>query len=159
MILSDTTLHQRLHELIGDPDHELVNPASVDIRIGRYVKYEDSMEPWDLLTDGPYILQPKEFVLVDTYETLMVPIDLAVELKLKSSRAREGFNHSLAFWFDPGWCGVGTMEIENICRIKSLTLTHALRFAQIIVHKLDRPAQKPYAGKYQHAIAVEAVKP
>lgn len=88
----------------------------------------------------------------------MVPNDLAVELKLKSSRAREGFDHSLAFWFDPGWDGIGTLEIHNMNRLQTLTLEYGMRFAQIIVHKLDVPVTNPYAGRYQNATSVEAAK-
>lgn len=156
-VLSDFTLHERLHELIKQPDHALVNPASVDIRIGQYLKYETETI-WNLLVQGPYTLQPKEFVLVSTYEHLLVPLDLAVELKLKSSRAREGFDHSLAFWFDPGWDGIGTLEVHNMNRFQALELSYGLRFAQIIVHKLDRPVVSAYDGRYQHATSVEAAK-
>lgn len=156
-VLSDYSLHERLHELILVPDHKLVNPASVDIRIGQFLKFENETT-WDLIEQGPYQLAPKEFVLVGTYEHLLVPVDLAVELKLKSSRAREGFDHSLAFWFDPGWSGVGTMEIHNMNRLKNLEVSYGLRFAQIIVHKLDKPALYPYDGRYQNAKTVEAAK-
>lgn len=156
-ILSDTTLRQRIHELITEPDLELVNPASIDIRIGRHLKYEHD-STWDLVEDGPYLLQPKEFVLVGTYEHLLVPKDLVVELKLKSSRAREGFDHSMAFHFDPGWSGIGTMEIHNMNRLATLTLTYGMRFAQCIYHKLDVPCIATYQGRYQNATSVEAAK-
>lgn len=156
-VLSDATLHERLHELIKEPDHALVNPASVDIRIGQFLKYEQDSQ-WDLVTDGPYIMAPKEFVLVSTYEHLMVPRDLVIELKLKSSRAREGFDHSMAFHFDPGWDGIGTLEVHNMNRYASLELSYGLRFAQLIVHKLDRPVVSAYDGRYQHATSVEAAK-
>lgn len=156
-VLSDVTLHKRLHELILDPDYRLIQPASVDIRIGRYLKYEPETT-WDLLEQGPYMLAPKEFVLVSTYEHLLVPTDLVVELKLKSSRARQGFDHSLAFHFDPGWSGIGTLEISNKLRYESLQLSHAMLFGQIIVHTLDTPCLSPYEGRYQHANSVEAAK-
>lgn len=156
-VLSDTTLRNRIHELIKDPDPSLINPASIDIRIGRHLKYEHE-STWDLSTQGPYTLQPKEFVLVSTYEYLMVPDDLAMELKLKSSMARQGFDHSLAFWFDPGWSGIGTMEVHNMNRLQPLTLTYGTRFAQCIYHKLDHPVTNAYQGRYQNATSVEAAK-
>lgn len=158
-VLSDGTLHERLHELVREPerDYRLINPASVDIRIGQHLKYEEESQ-WDLIAQGPYTLQPKEFVLVSTLEWLMVPDDLVIELKLKSSRAREGFNHSLAFHFDPGWSGIGTMEIHNMKRFTPLHIYHGMPFAQIIVHQLDKPAIHPYQGKYQNATSVEAAK-
>lgn len=156
-VLSDTTLTQRIRELIQEPDLTLINPASIDIRIGKYLKYEHE-STWDLALQGPYILQPKEFVLVSTYEHLLVPLDCCMELKLKSTSARLGFDHSQAFHFDPGWSGIGTMEIQNENRLQSLTLTYGQRFAQIIYHKLDTPVTNPYKGKYQNATSVEAAK-
>lgn len=155
-VLSADTLHKRLHEFIKEPDHNLVNPASVDIRIGTQLKYED--DSVHDLTKAPYVLAPKEFVLVSTYEHLMVPLDCAVELKLKSTRARQGYDHSLAFWFDPGWDGIGTFEISNNYRYRSIALEYGMRFAQIIVHKLDVPLVEGYSGRYQHATSVEAAK-
>lgn len=161
-VLSDYSLHERLHQFFKNPDeqHKFVNPASVDIRIGQHVKYEDGVEPCDLIgvAAGAYIMQPKEFVLVSTYEHIMVPVDCAVELKLKSSMARLGFDHSLAFWIDPGWDGILTMEIHNMNRTRTLELKYGMRFAQIVVHKLDMPVLYPYEGRYQHATSVEAAK-
>lgn len=156
-VLSDTTLHKRIHELILEPDITLVNPASIDIRIGQYLKYEHE-STWDLIEQGPYLLQPKEFVLVSTLEHLLVPADLVMELKLKSTTARSGFDHSLAFHFDPGWSGIGTMEIHNMNRLQSLTLEYGKRFAQIIYHTLDVPCTTLYNGRYQNATSVEAAK-
>lgn len=155
-ILSNITLRERIHEFIKEPDLGLINPASIDIRIGQHLKYED--ETTHDLTKGPYVLQPKEFVLVSTLEHLMVPLDCAMELKLKSTRARQGYDHSLAFWFDPGWDGIGTFEITNNYRFKPIALEYGMRFAQIIIHKLDVPLTEGYAGRYQHANSVEAAK-
>lgn len=157
-VLSDYSLHERLHQFFKDPDeqHQFVNPASVDIRIGAHLKYEDETQ-WDL-TKSAYVLKPKEFVLISTYEHIMVPHDCAVELKLKSSRAREGFNHSLAFWVDPGWTGILTMEVMNVNNTRTLVVEYGMAFAQIIVHKLDTPVLRPYVGRYQGATSVEAAK-
>lgn len=158
-ILSDTTLHERLYQFFADAEgqREFVNPASVDIRIGQHLEYEDGVV-WDLIKQGPYTMAPKEFVLASTYEHIMVPIDCVVELKLKSTLARKGFDHSLAFHVDPGWDGILTMEIHNMNRLRPLTLEYGQRFAQIIVYKLDKPAANPYSGRYQNATSVETAK-
>src|SRR6266478_2200985 len=117
-ILSDGTIHSLLYQFVREPDFTLVNPASIDIRIGKTIILEktpffkpsfekDAMvELLDLeayyTSETPYWLAPGEFALVSTYEWITVPNGYAVELKLKSSTARKGFNHSLAFWVDPG---------------------------------------------------------
>lgn len=170
MILCDASLRTLLPKLIKEPDYSLINPASVDIRIGKSMLLEyrtgselNGMEaawrsaPLDEITS--YCLMPREFVLVETYEHIMVPNGYAVELKLKSSMARQGFNHSLAFWIDPGWDGILTMEITNVTRYHTLKLIYGMRFAQIIVHRLDQDAHEPYNGRYQHAGGVQNARP
>jgi dCTP deaminase len=163
MILCDRSLHLMLPQLIKEPDYSMVNPASVDIRIGAGIMLErpTGFVPWSLdstAPDRPYYIRPGEFLLVSTYEHLMVPNGYAVELKLKSSRARQGWDHSLAFWFDPGWDGIGTMEIRNITQFQVLPLWRGMRFGQIIVHTLDSLAEKPYDGRYNKATTVEKTK-
>lgn len=181
MVLSDTVLNAMLYQLVKEADHTLINPASVDIRIGKTLMYEkyipfgsentelalmrsdkDIMsEEVDLsqtTPDSPYWLGPGEFALVSTYETVMVPNGYAIELKLKSSTARKGFNHSLAFWVDPGWNGILTMEIQNVLQRHHIPLWYGMRFAQMIVHLLERPATYPYGGRYQNAAQVQAAK-
>ncbi len=160
MILSDRTLKTLVPNLVTPSDHSFVNPASIDIRIGRTALVdvnEEELEPYDIQTNTYITLQPLQFALIETYEVLQVPDWCALELRLKSSSARRGFNHSLAFWFDPGWEGIGTMEIFNQ-RSVPLELQYMERFAQVIVHRLDAPAEYPYNGRYQFAQSVEGVK-
>lgn len=161
MILCDASLRALLPKLIRAPNYGLINPASIDIRIGTKLLVEEAHERWlpiDLLNCGQYILRPNQFVLVETFEYITVPNGYAVELKLKSSMARRGFNHSLAFWVDPGWSGILTMEVQNVTEYQHLKLECGMRFAQIIVHRLDQDAHNPYSGRYQHAGGVEAGK-
>jgi dCTP deaminase len=191
MILSVGSLLALLPTLIPNADERdrtLVNPASVDVRIGRTLWLEtkpsqqkldqwymanttNGVADWSSRPNGVFkkidlpfehqkhfILRPREFALVDLYESVSVPNGYAVELKLKSSRAREGYNHSLAFWVDPGWTGYLTMEIHNITQWQHLPLWCGLRFAQLIVHQLDKPAIQPYCGRYQGAKQAELSK-
>lgn len=169
MILCDDSLRTLLPQLIKEPDYNLINPASVDIRIGKHALLE-SKGKYISDHDGPGWIEvdlfastlqvaPGEFLLVETYEHIMVPNGYAVELKLKSSMARQGFNHSLAFWVDPGWSGILTMEVQNVTRFHYLYIHYGMRFAQIIVHQLDKLATEPYHGRYQNAGGIEGAKP
>lgn len=162
-IWSRETIIKRQHEIIeGGIDPEFINPASVDIRIGHgYIFPKISQRRITMINNSeanPIILRPNQFILVETYETLIVPKDAAVELKLKSSRAREGWNHSLAFWFDPGWYGIGTMELKSYSEEAPLWFWPGMRIAQIIIHNLDQPVAVGYQGRYQNATGVEGSK-
>lgn len=163
MILCDRDLLILGPNLLDPFDPELVNPASIDIRIGNEVLVEHISEFYSSSISkstklNPWLVRPGEFILVATLETLKVPNGYAVEMKLKSSRAREGWNHSLAFWFDPGWIGKATMELHNVSRYHHLPLYPGLRIGQIIVHRLSGDAIKPYNGKYQNTNSVEQSK-
>jgi len=158
MILSDQALHKLLPELIPDgADPALVNPASIDIRVGRDLLMEDGPGIWKRveISSQRYLLKPKEFVLVSTYEVIAIPNGYAAELRLKSSRAREGYDQALAFWVDPGWHGILTMEVVNNMRYTELPLQLGMRFGQLVVHTLSSVADRPYRGKYYGADRVE----
>lgn len=143
--------------LIEHYDPTLLNPASIDIRIGRNVIREQSVIS-PIPDEGIEVL-PGEWLLVETFESFKVPNGYAMDLRLKSSMARLGWNHSLAFWVDPGWCGRLTMEIQNVRRFDPLRLKVGQRFSQVIVHKLSDFASRPYGGKYNNAERVEGSKP
>ena len=118
MVLGDLSLWKLLNDLIREPDPDLVNPASIDVRLGAEMRLEVGRGEFRTvdLTAGPIHLEPGDFALVPTLEWLMVPNGVAVELTLKPSHAQQGYGSAAAVWLDPGWCGVGTMPIRNVTR-------------------------------------------
>lgn len=161
-ILCDVDLIAMLSKglLIKGANLQHVNPASIDICIGRTAMVEVShgrFEKQDIPKTG-LVLEPNDFVLIDTWEEFNVPNGYAMDLRLKSTTARKGYNHSLAFWVDPGWQGFLTMEIKNLLQFNSLRLIPGQRFAQVVVYKLSGESANPYNGRYQGASEVEAPK-
>lgn len=133
----------------------LVNPASLDVRIGGMliVETEYGWKNFDisnLSERDPFMLCPGEFLLAQTLETFNMPENIAGELKLKSSRAREGYDNALAVWLDPGWCGsVLTLELKNNCLHHHLPLYPGLKIGQIIFHQCNQPiASYKTTGRY-----------
>ena len=160
MILPYQELMERgLRGELTDPFHpDMVNPASIDICIGTTHIYRGvTCDITGRTAANPIYLEPGAFMLCATHERLKVPLDCAMDLRLKSSRARAGYDHALAFWFDPGWDGIGTLEITNIGH-DILPIYPGLRIGQIIYHRLTAVCDKPYAGRYQAATTVEGVK-
>lgn len=159
MILSKRDLLELGHILLSPFDKELVNPASIDIRVGdTFIREGGEITAFAEASEQECIVvNPSERILVATMERITVPNWLAIDLRLKSSRAREGWNHALAFWFDPGWTGIGTMELYNTNRFKSLVLRRGMKIAQIIVHELSSAlgSMDVYKGKYKNADTVE----
>lgn len=160
MILVDWQLKNAcLHGLIEPYDENLVNPSSIDVRLGDSAMLDSEYgfryyPDWvNHSQDHPYQLLPNECILIATLEKVNLPASYAAELKLKSSRAREGLNHALAGWIDNGYCGIITLELKNNSQFRAIPIYPGLRIGQIIIYNTPTP-EKPYQGKYQNATSV-----
>lgn len=100
------------------------------------------------ITNGePYIVQPGEFVLGVTQESITVPDDLVVRVEGRSSLGRLGIIvHSTAGFVDPGFQGTITLEISNLNRMP-VALYPGMRICQIAFEMMSSPAETPYNKK------------
>jgi dCTP deaminase len=135
-----------------------INPASLDVRLGARLQVEQRWSrqlrtvdisrttPWE-----PYLLKPGHFVLAETKEVFNLPDHVAAQFVLKSSRAREGIQHLLAGWCDPGWHGsVLTMELKNVRRLHAVPIWHRMPIGQMKFLVMSSRPQRSYAltGRY-----------
>jgi len=170
MILVDHELLQLCHAdppLVTPFDPSLINPALLDIRIGTsaLIEQENGEQiPLDLHpyhASQPYILEPQAWLLVASLEVFHMPVFVAGEVRLKSSRAREGFDLALALWFDPGWQGAHlTMALRNNTRFRHLGIYPGLKIAQVILHRLSSTPHRHYGetGRYNFDQHVQGSK-
>lgn len=143
---------------------ELLNPASLDLRLGHRLLIEVSdkrdlikIDISDRTKKDPYYLSPGEFALGETVETFNLPDSISAQFVLKSSRAREGLNHLLAGWCDPGWHGSKlTLELKNERRYHGLHLYPGLKIGQMVFHRMSNVPQASYAvtGHYNNHLQV-----
>ena len=131
---------------------EFINPASIDVRLGKNLMVERPHELDLKLIDiseyteeNPYLLKAGEFVLAETLEKFRIPDRISAQFVLKSSRAREGYQHLLAGWIDPGYRGRLTLEIKNIRKYHELPLYKGMRIGQIVFHHMSQVPVKSYA--------------
>jgi len=168
-ILSDHEIHNlATRRLLVEPYHqELVNPASLDVRLGENLLVElpttTSLVPYSIAghsKEKPFMLQPHEFVLAETLEEFRLPDCIAGQLALKSSRAREGIEHLLAGYIDPGYKGRLTLELQNARSMHPVALWPGMRIAQIVFHKMSMLPGKDYSktGRYHGDTAVQGSK-
>ncbi len=146
----------------------LLNPASLDVRLGDQLLIESKdspeLQPYSLEThsqESPYWLQPGAFVLAQTLETFHLPEFLSAQFALKSSRAREGLEHLMAGYCDPGWYdSVLTLELQNVRRYHPIALWPGMKIGQMVFHRLDsRPARSyVYTGRYNNNSTVTGSK-
>lgn len=151
-----------------------VNPASYDVRLDGSLLVEvcskEDHDPRDLkcgcrwakvnCADEPYTLSPGEFVLACTEEVISVPPYIEAVFQLKSSRGREGFEHVLSAYIDPGFSGKLTLELLNVNRYHDLYLQQGMLIGQIRFNRLGATPDRDYSqtGHYQKDMGVQFSK-
>ena len=139
-------------------DPELLNPASLDLRLGSNILIESSEGP-DLVPccianytpANPYQVVPGQFLLAEAEPIFNLPNCIAAQFVLKSSRAREGLQHLFAGWCDPGWNGSRlTLELKNVRQLHWVGIYPGLKIGQMKFMKMDATPLASYAetGRY-----------
>ena len=153
-------------ELIVPYNDLQLNPASYDVLLGDEILIEkpsaNGLRVWEScsLLHQSYWLQPGELVLGCTQEVIKIPHYIESVFCLKSSRGREGFDHVLSAYIDPGFCGRVTLEIHNSNRFNSLKLYAGLRIGQLRFSFLSENPKKTYdvTGRYHLDMGPEPSK-
>ena len=163
-VLSDGTILELVEagRISIDPwDPALVQPASVDLRLGDTFRVFDNHRiaaidlrerPANLTSevkiapDEAFVIHPGEFCLGRTLEWVELPDDIVARIEGKSSIGRLGLIvHATAGFCDPGWQGTLTLELNNLTRVP-IKLYPGLPIAQLSFMALDRPALRPYGS-------------
>lgn len=169
MLLSDRDIKKALKtgrvKITPAPDLATqLGSCSVDLRLGAdfrifnhsqfpYIDPKSSQPPADMMKEvkvkkgQPFILQPGDFVLATTMESLELPDDLIARLEGRSSLGRLGIVvHSTASIFDPGWKGVVVMELGNLGRMP-VALYPGMRICAVTFEELTSSVEVPYYKK------------
>lgn len=169
MVLSDRDILKALEEgrIRIDPAPDLekqLGSVSVDFRLGKtFMVFEhsrfsyidprhpqsigDAMRTIEVADDEPFIMQPGDFALASTMESLELPDDLLGRLEGRSSIARLGITvHSTAAVFEPGWIGTATMELSNLGRM-AVALYPGMRICAFSFETVSTPVMTPYRQK------------
>ena len=164
MLLSDRDLRAEIESgrVVLDPyEPDMIQPSSIDVRIDRYFRLFDNHKyaVIDPATDQPdltrlvevepgeaFVLHPGEFVLGSTYESVVLPDDVAARLEGKSSLGRLGLlTHSTAGFIDPGFAGHVTLELSNVATLPIL-LWPGMKIGQMCFFRLSSPSERPYGS-------------
>jgi dCTP deaminase len=169
VILPDHQIHAFCEAGMVTPfEPALINPASLDVRMGGTLLIESAQGPTmvryplESHTEGrPYLLQPGQFVLAQTVEVFHLPPTVAAQFMLKSSRAREGLEHLMAGYCDPGWSGsVLTLELHNSRQLHPVGLWPGMKIGQMVFHQMAAAPDRDYreTGRYNGDATVMASK-
>tara|TARA_Y100001973_G_scaffold11157_1_gene15145 strand:+ start:1712 stop:2182 length:471 start_codon:yes stop_codon:yes gene_type:complete len=152
----------RTQGIVEPFDVNMINPASIDVTLGDKIKVENDHGEFTELNikDETFYMPPGSFVLAATAEWVRVPVSTECVFQLKSSRGREGYQHALSAYIDPGFHGVITLELSNIRRFKELPLRAGLRIGQLRFMRLNDTPLRPYSltGRYHGDSTVQESK-
>lgn len=166
MILSDGDIKQAIEKgsiiITPMPDFAVqLGSCSIDLRLGtKFRIFNHSkvalidpnnpavtnglMTEVEVANGDPFILQPGDFVLATTMETITIPNNLLARLEGRSSLGRLGIVvHSTASVFDPGWHGVAVLELGNLGRMP-VALYPGMRICSFTFEELKNPSEHPY---------------
>ena len=162
MIVSDSSLRELLArgEIVVEPLEDFqIQPASIDLRLGDHFLKIDENSVESITLDKPLayieikreeiVIPPHTFLLAVTREYIRLPADITAFVEGRSSIGRIGLFIQNAGWVDPGFEGTITLELYNANRLP-IRLVSGRRICQIVFARMDGPASRPYAGKYQN---------
>lgn len=162
MIVSDSSLRELLArgQIVVEPLEDFqIQPASIDLRLGDHFLKIDENSVESITLDKPLayveikreeiVIPPHTFLLAVTREYIRLPADLTAFVEGRSSIGRIGLFIQNAGWVDPGFAGTITLELYNANRLP-IRLVSGRRICQIVFARMDGPASRPYAGKYQN---------
>ena len=158
-------------------DQKQMNPASYDVLLGnefyiiraedidRMRREKEFIDPYINtsfyfdridITSGSLVLEPGDFCLGVTKESVKLSKYLAASVSGKSSLARLGLTvHVTAGWIDPGFEGRITLELFALVPIQ---LTPGMPIAQLCFEEVPGGSFRPYVGRYSRAKTVELSK-
>ena len=168
MVLSDVDIRRYLTEgkiKISPPlPPDQYGSCSVDFRLGeefsvfehsrhalidlrQKIAIQDLMRTITVAQGDPFILQPGEFALAITEETLELDDDVLGRLEGRSSLGRIGIIvHGTAGLFDPGWRGRATLELSNL-GVMPVALYPGMRICSFTFEQLSSRVEVPYHKK------------
>ncbi len=148
-MLSDKQIRERIEngdigvENIDVLDEQL-SPSGLDLTVASDYKRPATGEVFNAedTVSQEIILEPGEYYLLHTVESLVLPSNIHGSTDELMSRALEGIRVTSGV-VDPGYAGVLVLGVENRSE-ETQTLYPGDRIVQITFQELDEPADAPY---------------
>ena len=136
-------------------DERSVEPASYDLRVGQQAATTSRKRITDLEREGFVEVEPGDFAIVSTFETLRFDNRHVGRFGLTSTHARRGLIATVGPQVDPGFHGRLTVGVTNLST-KPVTLTYQDHFLTVEFHRLEKPVDTPYTGQYQDRVKLSS---
>ncbi len=134
-----------------------VNPASIDLHLGRHFYNFYSKErklhelsrttlwPNTISTQLWNLFMPKKklvIMLAMTLEHIYIPNNVAASVKLKTTPTRKGLGQIIGDWVDPGFNGKLTLMLHAHSPVD---LRYAQPVCQLVLYELGEAVALPYS--------------
>jgi len=154
-VISGETIEKLIQskELILEPlDKECLQPASIDLRVGRRAIKSPVGETRGLVVnltrENKIGILPGQFVSVLTLERLTLPLNICGRVGLRSFYARRGLISFHGTQVDPGFSGHLVVPLVNMGP-EAIILDYGKPFVTLELNYLETASSKPYFGDYQ----------
>lgn len=157
-MLNDNQIRQRMqdHFFSLEPFEEsCLQPASYDLRVGKFAFASSLREKVDLSQRGILRIEPGEFAVVETMERLEFGNQIAAQLGLRSEYARRGLLMLSGPQVDPGFKGILIVRLINLAPIP-IVVAYSTPFLTMQLFSLPQPVSHPYNGPYQGQTGISA---
>jgi len=163
LLLSDVEIRDAIKKgeiAIENFDEDNLQPASYDIRLGKRgivtksISIEELKEriskeevrETNIEKEQSIIIPAGSFALVTSLESLKFSTSYAGHLGAKSYYTRRGLALLSGLQVDPGFEGIMVLGLANLSP-RAITIEYEDPICTLEIHKLSKPASKPYSGK------------
>jgi dCTP deaminase len=158
MMLSDALIRQYKQEgafSLEPFEESCLQPASYDLRVGKYAFASSLKEKVDLSQRGILRIEPGEFAVIETEERLAFGGQIAAQLGLRSEYARQGLLMLSGPQVDPGFKGILIVRLINLAPM-TIVLSYGTPFLTMQFFYLPQPVSQAYKGPYQGQSGISA---
>jgi dCTP deaminase len=163
-LLTDAEIREALknREIEIEPFNEdSLQAASYDMRLGdkglitrtvsieelRGIIQKEDVKEINIKKEESLTIPGGAFALVATLERIRLQNNYAGHIGMRTYYTRKGLVVLSGLQIDPGWNGVLVLGLANLSP-RSVTLDYKDTLCTIEIHRLNRPAEKAYAGNY-----------
>jgi dCTP deaminase len=163
LLLSDVEIRDAMKKgeiVIENFDAESLQPASYDLRLGKRgivtksislqelkeKLSKEEVKETDIEKEQSITIPAGSFALVTSLESLKFSTLYAGHLGAKSYYTRKGLALLSGLQVDPGFEGVLVLGFANLSP-RTIVIEHEDPICTLEIHKLSKPASKPYSGK------------
>jgi dCTP deaminase len=118
------------------------------MRLGGEVFKSSPPEKIDVAAKGILIIEPGQFVIFTTYESVKLSTKIAGHLGVRSHYTRKGLVPLLGPQLDPGFEGKVSVNAYNV-GTRDIVIPYRDPIVTVEFYELDAPATSPYSGPYQ----------